>query len=232
MKDQEAALLSVNYAIRDSEIEEIEAMLAAADPGEWRVTGGVLARYAGPFERPAESLTFAAKARAIVPRLLKGLRVLEDAYATRRAEVASYRNELAGARLDSRATAERAAAGKTGPSWDLGLVARYAALLGRIARSEDDGDAAYIEQLLRRWTGGESIGDEIRSSVESIERRVKEREVFDAEQAASDSARRDELKGWIRRLEAGDVPQELARSWAKLTAAERKAYLAERPKSR
>lgn len=230
MKDEQAARMSVNYAVRDSEIEEIEAMLAAADPGEWRVTGGVLMRYAGPFERPAESLSFAAKARSIVPRLLKGLRVLEDAYATRRAEVASYRNELAGARLDSRATAERAAAGKTGPSWELGLVARYAALLGRV--SKDDGDAAYIEQLLRRWTGGEAIGDEIRSSVESIERRVKEREVFDAEQAASDSARREELKGWIRRLEAGDVPAELARSWAKLTAAERKAYLAERPKSR
>ena len=90
-----------------------------------------------------------------------------------------------------------------------------------------------VRERRLRWPIPEDLDVRLSGQrIESVERRVKEREVFDAEQASSDSARREELKGWIRRLEAGDVPVELARSWAKLTAAERKAYLAERSKNR
>lgn len=229
MIDQDAARIDVNHCIGDSEIAQIEAIIDTADPGAWDVAHGHLVRHGGkPFKRPEESLRFAALARHVVPRLIKGLRVLEDVYATRCAEVVSLTNELRAARLDARATAERVAEGKTGPSWELGLVARYAALVGRVGRSKtDDGDSAYIEQLLRRWVGGESIGDQIRSSLEGIERRVKEREDSDVEQATADEARREEMRGWLRRLEAGQVPEEMAQKWAKLTSAARKRYLDE-----
>lgn len=232
MKNEEAARISVDHCVRDSEIEEIQGLLNAADPGEWRPTEDGLRRYSGTFERRAESLLFAARARSFVPRLLKGIRVLEEALASARIEVALWRREAIEHRERAEQDARRRSEGQTGPEDELQYLARLAELSGQLEPSGRMHNAGSfgrrLEGLLREWTGGRSIRSELVSEIESIEHRLVEKRKAREERDAETKTARDRLLSFVARLEAGDVPAEVAEQWARLTKEARKKILAER----
>lgn len=232
MRDDEAGRIGSD-CVRDSEIADIERDVAAADPGAWRAGRGQLERYGGkPFERPEASLHLASRAVTVIPRLLRGIRVLEERYAQARAEIASLKNELTGERTAGRAAALPRAEGRTGPEWEPAQIIRMAELWAALPAQERFPNATLgdaIRTYFLRWLGGETVGQDVRSSTERLERRLAEHhrfsEKWEAEQKASIERSRDTLRGWIERLEAGEVPDDLARQWVRKTKAERTAYL-------
>ena len=237
MKDEDARRLSPNHCVTDTELAEIELLIHVADRGEWRVgPGPSLERHGGkPFEKPDASYRFAAASIGIVPRLVKGLRFLEERFAFVRAEIAGLKNELSREREDAKIAALNRAEGRTGPEWEPAQIARLAELWAALPeegrhsnRNVGDAIAAYF----RRWIGGESVGADVRSTIDDMERRlaehVKFRTEWEAEQKATIERTRELLRGWIVRLEAGEVPAEMAAQWARKTKEERKKFLAER----
>lgn len=238
MNDDDARRININHCVRDSEIAEIEQMLADADPGDWRVNAvtNEIERYGGkPLSKVRESLRFAASSIRVVPRLLKGIRVLENAYQSARAEVAGLKNEYVREREDAKAAALRRSDGKTGPEWEPAQIARLAALWAALPEKDrfsdrNVGDAVAI--LFRRWLGGETVGEEVRRDIDTMQKRLDEHLRFkadwEAEQKATIERTRDTLAGWIAKLEAGEVPAEMAAQWARKTKEERKRFLAER----
>jgi hypothetical protein len=148
MKDDEARKVSINHCVRDSELAEMRATCDAADPGEWRVVGGVVTRYSGPPVSTPESLQLMAKSRGWLPRLLKGVEVLEEALRGAWASEASFRATLMRERDNFAADLDRAKRGETGPQSDLDVIVE-AVQIGAV-------DARYLGVLLRRWARGES----------------------------------------------------------------------------
>ena len=194
MKDTEVSRIHVNNTVRDSEIEEAEALLQDIDPGRYRVKDGAVVRFSGePLTNP-RTLAFFAAAWSIIPRFILGLRTLETALRQAWIEASSAERELSESREGRKEDALRRSEGKTGPERELRLVARYLAACAELPSSmgRDPNDTTYIEQLLRRWAGGESVAHELASSVDSLEARAKEHRGFhakyDAEQKAEVAA--------------------------------------------
>jgi len=215
MKDSEVSRIHVNNTVRDSEIEEAEALLKGIDPGAYRVREGQIERFGGePLAKP-ETLAFLAKSERIVPRFILGIRTLETALRQAWNEATIWKREFAEQRDGRREDAERRSAGRTGPEGDLRLVARYlkAAVEAPSSMGRDPTDPAYVEQLLRRWAGGESVGGELTSSVLMLEARAKDyRESmarYAAEQQAEVAALKARLLEAIDEVAKGQIRDEL-----------------------
>lgn len=215
MKDAEVSRISVNHTVRDSELEEAEALLQDIDPGEYRVRGGRIERFGGQsFEKPG-TLAFLAKSERLVPRFIVWIRTLETALRQAWIEAAGWKREFAEQRDGRREDAERRSAGKTGPEGDLVLVARYlkAAVEAPSSMGRDPTDPTYVEQLLRRWAGGESVGGELTSSVLMLEARAKDHREsaarYAAEQKEEVAALKARLLEAIDEVAKGQIREEL-----------------------
>lgn len=216
MKDNLARSIHINHCVPDSEIEAIEKELEQIDPGAWVVRDGQLTRYAGPFERPEQRLNFAAKAREYVPSLMKGLRVLEEALALANIRASSARSELMTERDAHRAAIERAAAGKAGPEEEIHLLARM---------FEVGENIGFARLMLTKWLGGGSVRDDLAWHLEHAERRKAEREKAKREAEEERARNATTLKEWVRKLEAGEVPEAMRAQWKAMGPAAKKEYL-------
>jgi hypothetical protein len=204
MKDELARKVHVNSCVRDSEIEELERLCQEADPGDWRVVDGEVQRYGGaPFERREASLRLMARARNAIPRLLRGIRVLEEALQTAWASAESNRAEWLRERDGREQDALRRAGGHTGPEEEIAMLARLA-LYGAF-------QPRYIEELVRRWAGGQSIAHLRQEAVDAevAAMRRAEADRVAREQLASDRA---ELTRLLELARAGKLPVDLARA--------------------
>jgi hypothetical protein len=215
VKDSEVSRISVNHTVRDSEIEEAEALFQDIDPGRYRVEGGAVVRFSGePLTNP-RTLTFFAKSWSIVPRFIVGIRTLETALRQAWNETSIWKRECVEEREGRKEDALRRSEGKTGPERELRLVARYLAACAELPSSmgRDPNDTTYVEQLLRRWAGGESVAHELASSVESLEARVREHRAFhakyDAEQKEEVAALKARLLEAIEEVARGQIRDEL-----------------------
>jgi len=215
MKDDEARRVSVNYCVRDSFIQEVEDLMRDIDPGDYRVKDGAVVRYGGePLTNP-RTLAFFAKCHSVVPTLLRGIKVLEDSLRSSWIGEAGFRRELVAERQGRREDAERRSEGKTGPEHELSYLARYliaSAACPKTTFGTDPTRQDYVEQLLRRWAGGESIAS-VRSTVEMLEARAAEHkastERWAAEKEAEIEALRQRLREAIEELARGQVREEL-----------------------
>jgi hypothetical protein len=215
VKDSEVSRISVNHTVRDSEIEEAEALLQDIDPGAYRMREGRIERFGGePLTNP-RTLTFFAKSWSIVPRFIVGIRTLETALRQAWNETSIWKRECVEEREGRKEDALRRSEGKTGPERELRLVARYLAACAELPSSmgRDPNDTTYVEQLLRRWAGGESVAHELASSVESLEARVREHRAFhakyDAEQKEEVAALKARLLEAIEEVARGQIRDEL-----------------------
>jgi hypothetical protein len=161
----------VNHGIGDDEIATIEAQANAAAPGEWKAlpslarASGCVARFNGAIVDDDASIRFMAAARGNVPRLIRWIRVLEEALATANATASSWRRTVDRERVEHEAALERARGPQgTGPEVGISLLL-HAARLG-VA------DDAHAVHLVRRWSRGEDIADEAGRLVRSVEGRV------------------------------------------------------------
>src|SRR3954469_20684779 len=112
--------VSINHCIRDSELDEFDALSANADPGEWRVRDGKVERYSrGPFQREAGSLAMMAKSVSVIPRLVKGICVLEAALESAWVSAGCAHRELREARSQHEKDIARAFKGETGPDAEI-----------------------------------------------------------------------------------------------------------------
>lgn len=204
MKDDIARKVHVNGCVRDSEIEELERLCAEADPGDWRVVDGEVQRYGGrPFERREASLRLMARAVTAIPRLLRGLRVLEEALQNAWASAASSRAEWLRERDGREQDALRRAEGRTGPEDEIAMLARLATYGAFQPR--------YIEELLRRWAGGQSIAHLQREAVDAEMAAMRRAE---ADRVAREQFQRDreELTRLLEQARAGKLPVDVARA--------------------
>lgn len=179
MKAEDARRVHVNHCVRDDELEEAEKLHAAADPGAWRVNAeGAVVRWGGqPLERRA-SAVFMAASLALVPRFVKGIRVLEEALATAWREVTYLKAQNAKRAEEMEATARNAAAGRTGSERDLDDLAT--------AAGEGALTAHHARILVREWAGGRDLAKEqlplrVKHHREDLEREKKIREAVQAE---------------------------------------------------
>ena len=217
MNRDECQRVSVNYCLSDEELGEARALVAGADAGEWRVREGRVERYSkAPFEKLAGSLALMAASVSLVPRLLRGVEALEAALRSAWLEARSAKSELAREREERRQDAERRAKGQTGPEGELTILLAYLELEARwnaLRPSQAHRRADYEEGLLRRWAGGQSFRRELSGSLDSVKARVEEAETFDAQYAAEERAKTEDLRGRmvaaIDDLAAGRVPEEL-----------------------
>lgn len=205
MKDEEVRKIHVNNTVRDSEIAEAEDLLRDVDPGSYRVKDGAVVRFGGePLTNP-RTLNLFAKSLSVIPRLITGIRTLEDALRRAWDDASGSRRELIAEREGRREDADRRSAGKTGPDWELSLVARYLVASAQCPNTfgGDRTNPVYVEQLVRRWAGGESIaGGSLRGIVESLEARAKEHAETTARHAAEREVEVAALKA--RLLEANE----------------------------
>lgn len=215
MKDDEAQRVSVNYCVRDTFIQEVEDLMRDIDPGSYRVNDSAVVRYGGePLTNP-RTLTFFAKCHSVVPTLLRGIKALEESLRSAWIGEAGSRRELVAERQGRREDAERRSEGKTGPEHELSYLARYliaSAACPKTTFGTDPTRQEYVEQLLRRWAGGESIAS-VRSTVEMLEARSAEHkastERWAAEKEAETEALRQRLLEAIDEVARGQIREEL-----------------------
>lgn len=204
MKDELARKVHVNGCVRDSELMELDDMVCTADPGDWRVVDGEVQRYGGkPFERRDASLRLMARAVTAIPRLVRGIRVLEEALENAWASAASSRAEWLRERDGREQDAARRAEGRTGPEDEIAMLARLA-LYGAL-------QPRHIEELVRRWAGGQSIAH-LRQ--EAVDAEVAAMRRAESDRVAREQFERDraELARLLASARAGKLPVDVART--------------------
>jgi hypothetical protein len=149
MNHDEAKRVNINTCVRDDELLEMEATTSAAEPGEWRVRDGKVTRFSGAPVASTQSFTFMAKARAYVPRLLTGVRALEEALRTAWATIHGMKLQAERDRKATEAALARNAKGSTGPEGEVAVLLEAR----RFGMYTDFG----LERQLRRWALGESV---------------------------------------------------------------------------
>lgn len=223
LTDEERSRVHVNRCVRESELDEARAMVAAAEPGEWRAKGIAegfcLTRYSGEPLAKRESFLLAAASVRLIPRLLGGIEALERALKSAWSDAACSRRELVRERDAHAATVKRQSEGKTGPEHELEMLAEYVmlaaagdvTLTGTMpAGYEVRTLASYTRSLLSRWAGGASIAGELRGDVMTRERqRVDERAKFRAEEDAKTEELRRQLREAIEKVSRGEIPEVL-----------------------
>ena len=128
MTPEEARTVHVNDCVRDDELVALETLAGEAEPGAWVVKDGRVVRYGGDELVKPESLSFIAAARAAIPRLVRGVRVLEDALRTARIEASSWKRTVIAEREQHDQALGRVADNQTGPIEDLEILIELAEL--------------------------------------------------------------------------------------------------------
>ncbi len=196
MRADVASRVSVNHCVRDDEIERVEAMLSAADAGEWRVVDGRVQRYGGkPLEKPG-SLALMAESVSIIPRLVRGLRALEEALANAWAGEASWKAQCVRERADHAAAMGRANARQTAPEHEINtLVAAIEA--GAV-------NARAVPGMLRAWAMGESMGEGsyrlTLNDLAAAQKRASEEKAFRVERDTETQRGRAEVSALLAEL--------------------------------
>lgn len=150
MKDDEARRISVNHCVRDDELEEIRRLRDGADAGDWRVAEGKIERYGGaPMVKPEGTLAFVRRCITAVPRLLKGIAVLEEEVRRLWNLTAIMKREAQETRERHEAELARAFQGKTGPDYEVEMIAE-AFELGALR-------PGILPRMLRDWASGVEI---------------------------------------------------------------------------
>jgi hypothetical protein len=224
LTDEERSRVHVNRCVRESELDEARAMVAAAEPGTWRVVEDAevfrLTRHDPKIPlAKRESFILAAASVRLIPRLLGGIEALERALKSAWSDAACFRRELVRERDAHAATVKRQSEGKTGPEHELEMLAEYVmlaaagdvTLTGTMpAGYEVRTLASYTRSLLSRWAGGASIAGELRGDVMTRERqRVDERAKFRAEEDAKTEELRRQLREAIEKVARGEIPEVL-----------------------
>lgn len=193
MKDSEAASVHINHCVSDSELSEIRWTADAAEPGAWYVRDGRITRHNGDPVASPKSLDFMARARGWVPRLLKGIEVLEESLAISRVNAASHRRELMAAREQHVEDLKRAHGGETGPEYDLDVIVE-AVQLGCM-------DGRYLKFILGRWAKGESTQAGLHSiDIERARERAREDARIREEVKAGEERDRAEVRALLAEL--------------------------------
>lgn len=211
MKDEEVRRVSVNHCMRDSEIEELERACADADPGDWRVCGPEddphVARYGDkPFERRQASMRLMARAVTAIPRLIKGIRVLEEALRSAWISASIAHRELREERERGAEELARAFKGQTGPELDMDVLAEAIELgvfshqPGSIGGPRHRRD--WLASTLKAWASGVSIQEHprFRIDLEDARHRRAERDRFEAEWEAQVKRERAEVRVLLEEL--------------------------------
>lgn len=223
LTDEERSRVHINRCVRESELDEARAMVAAAEPGEWRAKGIAegfcLTRYSGEPLAKRESFILAAASVRLIPRLLGGIEALERALKTAWSDAACSRRELVRECDAHAATVKRQSEGKTGPEHELEMLAEYVmlaaagdvTLTGTMpAGYEVRTLASYTRSLLSRWAGGASIAGELGPETMARERRrVDERAKFRAGEEAETAELRRQLREAIEKVSRGEIPEVL-----------------------
>jgi hypothetical protein len=211
---------------RMEDVEEAERLAEAAEPGEWRVADGRVIQYSGPpVERP-ESLRFMARARSLVPTLVRVVYALRKALIRQIANAMSARSEwLREKEALDRHRKEVAQAAGTGPEREFATILSYirARAFDQAVESIRDADPTippYRERwtgtspdpdadILRRWAAGHSVEAEIRDEVnEGVARKA----AWISEVQQNRAKLADEVKEMRRlfaELREGRIPPEL-----------------------
>jgi len=168
MKDDESKRVSVNHCVRDDEIEAAQKLCDEADPGEWYARGGRVQRFNGVAVGSDKSLALMAAARSLVPRLLRGIRALEDALRVAWTSEAGWRREYNAEVERHRQTARR---GAEAARADGGIHA-IAALLAYSDPARINVDR--VADFLQRWQGGEDVAAVLKDEIDDLRRRRHE----------------------------------------------------------
>lgn len=193
MKDSEVASVHINSCVRDSELREMREASDAAEPGEWYLREGRITRHDGTPVASKGSLNLMARARGWIPRLVRGIEVLEESLASSRVNAASFRRELLAAREQHVEDLKRAHGGETGPEYDLDVIVE-AVQIGAM-------DARYLKFILGRWAKGESTQAGLHSfDIERARARVREEARIREEVKAEAERDRAEVRALLAEL--------------------------------
>jgi hypothetical protein len=226
MKTDEVRRVSVNECVRDDELKEFEFLCSEADPGDWRVVDGEVRRYGGaPFERREASLRLMARAITAIPRLTKGIRVLEEALRSAWIETASWKRGAVAERERHEADIARAFKGQTGPESDLDALAEaidldeFSHQPGSIGSARHRRD--WLARILRAWASGVSIQEHphLRVDLESARRRKAENDRIRVKIAADDARARAEIRALLEELKLKKHEREQIAEHARARAA-------------
>lgn len=151
MRDDDARKLHINDCVRDSELDEIESLRSAAKPGEWYARNGRVTRHNGEAVDDELSVRFMARAWSAVGRLVRGIRVLEEALSLQKAINVGQRAEIERAEVRHQAEMERMRGAGNGPDDALRWVLRAIAM--------GAGEHAAVEAI-KRWSRGADVSEE------------------------------------------------------------------------
>ncbi len=159
MQPEEANRVHVNHCVRDDELAKLDALCAEADPGDWRVVGGEVVRYGGaPFEKREGSLRLMAAAVTAIPRLLRGIRVLEQALRSAWLSASADRRTMIEAAEQHAEDMARGFKGQTGPESDIDALAEAIELGAFSHRPGTIGGPRHrrdwLARTLRAWATG------------------------------------------------------------------------------
>lgn len=169
MNREEARRVSINHCLQDDEIEGAESLCKQADPGAWRVAHGRVVGYREQILGPG-SLQLMAASVCLVPRLIRGIRALEEALRSAWASAETWKNQYSRERDAHTATAHRAAAGERMESGICAVAELVALTSGR------EQNLPRIADLLRRWQGGEDVAAFLKHELESLRKHAAELE--------------------------------------------------------
>ena len=205
MTPEEARTVRVNDCVRDDGLVTLETLAGEAEPGAWVVKAGRVVRYGGDELVKPESLSFIAAARAAVPRLVRGVRVLEDALRTARIEASSWKRTVIAEREQHDQALGRVADNQTGPIEDLEILIELAEL-GAERRP-------VLVREIRHWAAGKARHPGVCAhDIERARQEAKERTRVRAESERDLETMRRECRALLEEL--------------RLTKKEREAVLA------
>lgn len=208
MQAEEARRVDVNHCVHDDELAKIDALCAEADPGTWRVVDGEVVRYGGaPFANREASLRLMAAAVTALPRLLRGIRALENALRSAWLSASADRRAMIDAAEQHAEDMARGFQGQTGPESDIDVLAEAIELGWFSHRPGTIGTARHrrdwLARSLRAWATGVCLQkhrtyridlDRLRAQKAEDDRLRGEIEAETAQQRAEIRALLEELK--------------------------------------
>ena len=211
MDDEEVRRVHINNCVRDSELVEADALVAAADPGEWR---HVMRYGAKPLERLDGSLALMAASVRLVPRLVRGIRALEEALRSAWITDTRYRREREEMIKRHEEAMVRANAHESGPDHEIDVMVR-ATELGCMR-------PGLLRLMLRKWAMGESIqmDPKLRMNVDDAEKRIVAEKKISDEVWADMDRERLEIHEIVKILRLRKKEKEAILAQAKATVAE------------
>ena len=179
MNQDEARRVSINDCLRDDELSTAHALCQQADPGDWRIADQRVVRFNGE-PLTVASLPLMRAAVTLVPRLLRGVKALENALRAAWIDAESWKREHSREVERHRQTAFR---GASGVRADASLHS-----IAELMRLSADVNLDRVAELLARYQGGEDIAGYLANELAWLRKyaaeRAEAREAHQAEQKA------------------------------------------------